>query len=96
MGIAMTPPTIAARGTARNGLTPLMAKYNTPYPPRPTKACWPIDTMPAYPARRFHIVAMINSTKKFTSIETNAWGKIQGAAVNATTSPITPTNVAIP
>ena len=30
-------------------------------------ACWPTETRPAYPASRFHMLAMISSVKKFTS-----------------------------
>ena len=48
------------------------------------KACWPIETMPAYPASRFHIVAMITRMKKFIRIVTHEAGRIHGAQVKKT------------
>ena len=45
-----------------------MARISTKYAPRPTNACWPTDTRPAYPASRFHMLAIVSTMNACTMI----------------------------
>jgi hypothetical protein len=55
--------------------------------------CWPIETIPAYPASRFHIVAMITRMKKFIRIVTSDAGSIHGAQVKKMANATAPASV---
>src|SRR5215471_3342500 len=49
-------------------------------------ACWPMDTKPAYPASKFHIVEMVRSTKKVTKGPVAATVAMKGKAARSSTS----------
>src|SRR5579859_7704819 len=59
---------MAATGSAANGEMPCSARISTKYAPRPTNACCPTDTRPAYPASRFHMQAIVSTSKACTKI----------------------------
>ena len=65
-GSAAMPLPMAARGSAANGEVPLMARISTKYAPSPTKTCCPTDTRPAYPASRFHMLAIVSTMNACT------------------------------
>ena len=85
-GSAATPQPIAATGRAANGEIPLIAMISTKYAPRPTNACCPTDTRPAYPASRFHMLARVRMTKPWTMMVVVPEYTMYGNSASTTTT----------